>query len=276
MPKQKKGLKRSNDLGMKELLNSLFQETDQVKLNARVLDLLSAGDLKMAEIIAIKMPKDVREALTSPAKERLEFVDMFRRTKSGNRTKDIPFSRGRIVASGPKYMSIVQEAMIDEANCLDDGWYSDEILEFIKNTDDTDDWKKPTYIVLNEKDDVVGYIALTMNERNDVFWESTCNVESQKTYNLEYYTMPNFRKKGFMKDALSVFLEAISKGALQYQSNAVCEREIEMIDYPMSLIYAEVRKANLASIKTVESLGKFELLKDFCRKPDTLIYTMRL
>lgn len=248
---------------LNEVLDKLFKEPDDVKLNMCILHLLSVLEEKASKVLCIYVLKNPsRGRLTKFVAQRIHCINQYRLTHSGNRTKNIPFTRGTIKASTPNYISVLRNAMDDEAKNLEEGWYKSCLCEFSQYTKEEDSYDKPEFIVLNENEELVGYLALTMADRDDDFWEKYCDVIYGAAWNLEYYTLPSFRKKRYMKDALPAFLRAVSEDAIQYQDNRAFDYVPEMHLYAFSLVYAKINKENFASIKTIEALGLFDLLKD--------------
>lgn len=272
-------------LGLPKVMDAIFREPDPVKLNMVILHLLSAGDAEMAGkvgyMVATFYSKDIVDKLTTFTAKRIYYANLYNHTKSGNRTEDIPFSRGIVTASTPKLMSDIKSAMEEEDENAGDDSYGIVIHNFVCCVDEIDSKVKPSFCVLDEDENLVGYIALCCAANgSDPFGIERFGVSSYSAYNLEYYTMPNFRKKGYMKDALSAFLKAVANGGIQYLKNAVTDYQPVVENLRIKLVYALIGEDNVASQKTIESLGLFELLKesngDVVYKDGGRIYTMRL
>lgn len=270
----------ASELSLDDVLNALSREPDPVKLNFVVLFLLSAGGLKTAVSVCQKIPEAIKDRLTPVVLERIEFIKMYLNTMSGNRTRDIPFARGCVVACTPDHLVAVKTAMCAEVEKAEDGWYKENIQSFINYMDIKDHWDKPCFSVMDGDGNLVGYIALAQSRWRDDFWDKYCNTGFASAFNLEYYTMPDYRNKGYMKEALPAFLKAVTAGALRYQENEALDLLPEMTEYTISLVYAIIERQNVPSIKTIESLGLFELLRKNDGTPQEYegspVYVMRI
>lgn len=109
-----------------------------------------------------------------------------------------------------------------------------------------------SFVILNSDESLVGYIKIS---RGGYF----SLRDSIDTYNLEYYTLPEHRKKGYMKEALKAFAQAISDKKVQYYKDDPLLNYVEKPRIlPLTVLNAIIDTGNLSSIKTIESVDGFK------------------
>ena len=171
-----------------------------------------------------------------------------------NKTPDIPFERGRITPLCDRYKPLLRRTMrVDKRNALTEEERSD--IESIEGWVDEGNCKGAealSFIVLNCGESVVGYIKVSKGGYFSM-------RDSIDTYNLEYYTLPEHRRKGFMKEALKAFMQAVLDGKIQYVENdPMLNYFVEPEILPLKILNAIIQTSNLSSAKTIEAVGGFE------------------
>lgn len=171
-----------------------------------------------------------------------------------NRTKDIPFAKGIITPLRNGHRQILVEEITKEMDAAPNSHERYELSCFCDSVKDANrqHGEKPSFCILNTEGELVAYISLT--EGGYFGFRPSSN-----TFNLEYYTIPKFRRMGLLKDGLKALLQAIHEGKIHIIKNdPMFTYNAEVQPLKVRLINALVYKDNEASIRSVESLGLFE------------------
>ena len=243
------------------ILNYIFSERDSEKMNKMVCCLLNLNDKGIKDAIWRSFPLNFENYKLCPELE--AFVqkraaileECFHRDGNiCNKTPDIFFELGRITPVRKKHKFLIRTAIrLEMKNDLSKKEHFE--LECIKSwveEGNCNGAEALSFVVLNSDESLVGYIKVSKGG----YFTLRDNVE---TYNLEYYTLPGHRKKGYMKGALRAFMQAVSDGKIQYYTND------PMLNYdnkprrlPLKILNAVIETSNLSSIKTIEAVDGFE------------------
>ena len=245
------------------LMNFIFSEGDSGKMNAMVEHLLNLNDEDVNDCIWKNFPQDSQhykfgETLAKIARERKAVMEeCFRRDGNiYNRTPDIPFESGVITPVCNKHRDILRDAMFvdkDNAQTERDRYEIDCFIGGVSNGNRSQG-DEPSFVILNESGEPVGYIKLTKGG----YFSMRSTV---KTFNLEYYTLPEHRRKGYMKQALKAFVRAASEQRIQVVTkDPLFHYGVQTEVLPLKMLNALILKDNASSVKTIEAVGGFEKL----------------
>ena len=245
------------------LMNYIFSESDSEKMNAMIEHLLSLDDDDVNDCIWQNFPQNSQyykfgETLTKFALERKSVMEeCFRRDGNiYNRTPDIPFEKGVITPVCNKHRDILRKSMREEAEKALSERDRFEISCFCDgvNSGNRSNGTEPSFVILNEQGNPVGYIKLSKGG----YFSMRPTV---KTYNLEYYTLSEYRRKGYMKLAVKAFIKAASEQRIQVVTeDPLFHYGVETEALPMRMLNALILTDNISSVKTIEAVGGFEKL----------------
>ena len=247
------------------ILNYIFSERDSEKMNQMVCCLLKLKDYEIKGCVWRNFPLNFENYKLCPeleafAKKRAAILEegFHREGNIYNRTLDIPFERGVItplckIHKLRLHLAIHKEKRNDlpkdyreEIETIDEGVDIGNCNEGEHHDDGL------SFAILTDNSEMVGYIKLTLGG----YFSMRNNI---RTYNLEYYTFPEHRRKGFMKEALGALMQAVSEDKILFVDgdpmfNYFVEPEILSI----KILNAIIAKKNVSSIKTIEAVGGFK------------------
>ena len=99
------------------------------------------------------------------------------------------------------------------------------------------------YLIEKDSKELIGYIA----------FKGECDFIG--VYNLEYFILPKFRKKGYASEALKILIEKAFIGDLIEARETILENILEIKNAIFDIIYIKTKHTNQASIALAEKLG---------------------
>lgn len=171
-----------------------------------------------------------------------------------NKTPDISFERGCITPLCDKHKPFLQRTMRGEwRKTLSEKERSDiESIQCGVEYGNCKGAEALSFVVLNNDKSLVGYFMLTKGG----YFSMRDSIE---TYNLEYYTLPEYRKMGYMKGALKAFMLAVQDGKIQYVEDDPILNYFEPSEIlPLKVLNVIIQTSNLSSVRTIEAVGGFE------------------
>ena len=242
------------------LVKYIFSEGNSAKLNKIVNHLIEA-DEEIANCIWRYFPLNAEGyKLEGKAKEfaekRAKVLKEFFSNEGNlfNKTKDIPFGRGYLTPVTNKYREKLLEGIQKDIDDTPDENGKNELRLFYYSVERANrrEGKKPSFAVIDNNSGVIGYISLEVCEYFSM-------RSSPNTYNLEYYVLPDARRKGYMKEALPPLVQAIADGKiLIMQSNPLIEYDTKVEVANIKMLNALIYEDNEASIRSIKSLNLFE------------------
>ena len=243
------------------ILNYIFSEQDPEKRNKVVCLLLDQNDCDITKLIWQYFPLNCEDyklcaQLEIFAKKRKKVMEKTfdRLGNVFNMTPDIPFESGVIIPACYEHKGHVVDAFCREherifrERCFD----MKRIMDGVKRGNCNGKKELSFAIIIKEDEIMGGYIKLTMAD---------CLLKDKNTdtYNLEYYTFPDSRRNGYMKDALKSFVRAVLEGRIQYATeNPVLDPGAKIAPLSLKTLNAFIKTDNLSGLKTIESIGGFE------------------
>ena len=247
------------------ILNYIFSERDSEKMNEMVCCLLKLKDYEIKNCIWRNFPLNFENYKLCPeledfAKKRAAVLEecYHRDGNIYNKTLDIPFEMGVITPICQELKMYLRRAIRVESRSELPKEYCKDIKDIEEAVDigncnegeHHDDGL--SFAILNDNGELAGYIKLT---RGGYF----SMRENIRTYNLEYYTMPKHRRKGYMKKALKAFMQAISEDKILFvEDDPMFNYFVEPQIIDLKILNAIIHTSNLSSIKTIEAVEGFK------------------
>lgn len=102
--------------------------------------------------------------------------------------------------------------------------------------------------------------AILSKDTNEFIGSVALNMKrSECVYNIEYYILPEFRRRGYAAEAVSTLIDAARKKELNILQETIREGVYEEVPADIKCIEAKIHTDNTASIELVKKLG-FELM----------------
>jgi len=246
------------------VMSYLFSESNSEKMNQLICHLLDMDDEEITDCVWKYCPTNAKnyafnEKLAAFAeKRRVVFEDRLKcRGNIYNRTQDIPFDKGVITPLNDSHRQPLSNAIQEEAKKIKNLRDKLELEAFLGGIEsgNRQQGKEPSFAIISDQDGLVGHIKLT---KGGYF---SLRSSGEKTYNLEYYIMPQHRHKGYAKTALKAFMGALQNHQIiVYQMDPLFCYGVEEVVLPIKMTNALILTDNIPSIKTIESIGEFEKL----------------
>jgi len=98
--------------------------------------------------------------------------------------------------------------------------------------------------------------AIILKDSNELIGETALQlIKNDALYNLEYYIFPEYRKRGYAYEAVSLLINKAVRRELIIRKETVKVGVYEEEIAPIKCIEAKIRSSNTASIRLVEKLG---------------------
>lgn len=243
------------------ILNYIFSERDSEKMNKVVCLLLDQNDPDITKFIWQYFPLNYEKnklcaQLELFAKKRRTVMEKAfdRLGNIFNMTSDIPFEEGIVVPACYEHKGHVVDAFARECERIQQerGFDMKSIMDGVGRGNLNGKKELSFAVILKKEGAMVGYIKITMAD-------DLSKSENTDTYNLEYFTFPESRHKGYMKSALKAFIQAISEKKIQYATeNPMLDPSAITIPLSLNALNTFIKTDNLSSLKTIESIGGFE------------------
>ena len=170
-----------------------------------------------------------------------------------NRTRDIPFARGRLTPVTNGHREILLAGIRKDMKTKNKRDFQE--FDCFRNSIECANrqgGRKPSFAVVDDHRGAVGYISI---EEGEYFSMRS----SADTYNFEYYVVPEARREGYMKEAIPPLIQAVADGKIRVlRENPLLAHDAKVERVRIRMLNALIYEDNAASIRTIKSTKLFE------------------